>query len=261
VRGAATGFLLIFANLAWAQADSMDTYDRLYALRDSLQAWSHHPPPDTVTAPDSVRFANYFVDANFSSVSDTSFTLIFPDYMKMHWGGLLGTADASGVEWTVLEDHLPERAAARLAWLRTLPLPQDFRAMAPSSQPYTMLMVLHGRDIDRIPMLTDNATSVLAWMARGRQMMAASLSSRFYVDNSASVDATSFELFSLITTPGSQGHHVFRWQESPDSIILHLYPFIPTGNIATVIAIPDSSRAGYDPIPVGPGVKREEREE
>ncbi|MBS1262477.1 MAG: hypothetical protein MAG453_01828 [Calditrichaeota bacterium] len=307
---AAVFAVVLLAAVAGAQPDTLDTYERLFALRDSLRVWALHPPPDTVTVTEPVRFAEYFPGAELVPESDSSFAVVFPEYMDLRWGGLRGVygppaaddpAAGAAIRWAPGESGLSGATSARLAWLRTLPLPPPLRAPFDHA-PDSVRFVLHGREIDRVTMPAGHARAVLAWMARGRQLLAAVIADQVGTDSLggprneggpglqprvsdqprisqpsagktdslvhsqslASAPDSSLvyrELFALITMRGASGHHALRWREAragrSGDVTVHMWPFIPTGNIADLFAEPDTARAGFDPIPVGPGARRD----
>jgi len=224
-----------------AQPDTLDTYDRLFALRDSLRSWAHFPPTDIIASPDLDNFAEYFPDATIESLSDTSFIIQYPPYMEMNWGGLHGRWENTGLQWTPSETSISYYEASRLAWLRTLPLPASLRATNPNL-PDTVAWVLHGRDIDHISMAAYNTTATLAWMAREKLVLAGSL--KIFDEDTGSfqesTDVSNFEILLLITTPGSEIHHVIIWDENQGQVEINLRPFIPTSNVSELFAASDT---------------------
>lgn len=266
--------LLLGVCPALSQQHEPDTYDRLFALPDSLRVWAVSPPPDTVSVGEIDDWADYLpIDEIVHGESD-GITLPFNRYMEMNWGGLRGAfadsagleAASSGLQWKPTEDGLSnDDVADRLTWLRTLSLPSALRAPVPDDID-SVRFVLHGRDIDRITMPFSHAASVLAWMARGREVCAASLSNAN--TDSAAAHSHEMDLFVLIVPPAGAGHHALKWRETNPGlgepnmeqthlVRLHLYPFIPTASVSDLFADPDVIPDRPEAMRVGPGTKRD----
>ncbi len=251
--------LLLLVTVAGAQPDTADTYELLYAFRDSLRVWAQQPPHDNSAPPDSFVAAEWFPGADCVIGPDSVMGVKYPDTYGLHWRGLTGVFTAAGIDWTAAEAIPDTGNAGRdtvaaepgsselLAWLRTLPLPVAWRAPAPE-HPDSVTWVLHGRDTDRIALPLTNTIAVLGRLAQGGLMRAG--------DISATEDG-SMKLFALLTLPGSTRHHVLRWEEG-DTVELHLYPFIPSDTVTDLFATPLEERDGHAPLPVGPGAKEEE---
>jgi len=254
---------------ASAQFDTLDTHERLFALRDSLVTWVEHPPLDTLRFSGMSDLRDYFPGMAVRWGIDSSFAIEFPPYLEMRWGTLRGSLAGSSsgrdsIAWSTRHTGRKPALSDRLTWLRTSPLPKDVRAPAPGGID-TVRFVLHGRDVDSIAMSFSAAEAVLAWMTRGRQVLVAPLGDTDTLTGHPASE--SHELFMLIVPPGVQGHHALRWREifsdsgesDPEtrhSVTVYLYPFIPTGNVIELFAEPDTTARYYEPVPVREGVER-----
>jgi hypothetical protein len=260
---------IALAGLAGGAMARADIVDELNAMADSIDVWLDSQPAAWIAPADTLDLSGLFPGATLRRDAETDrLEVRLPRYLDLIDTGLdldlsAGVADtAIAASWrlplecrgdTLRLDGRPtpcggcadapalvETIGRRLTWLRTLGLPRNLAAPAPTNVDTSGSLELRMHPTRRWESAPAAVGEVLAHLARGRQIYAGLLS----------CDATESGLlvrtFALLTHPEMEGHHflVYNDRTRPDgetAVEVLLIPFIRTDNLDDLFARPPAA--------------------
>lgn len=225
--------------------DIPNTYDRLYALIDSLTAWSQSPPQSTdslesaAVKVDSMQIAEWFPGCNIKSSDEgDGIEIIYPEYLGLFTGKLyvapvmdsLESTDSS--QWsissqvtneTVTFDNLSFPVPPTVEWdsalvaavcrrivaFRTAGLPSVVRQKVNFDENSDIIVTVRGRDV------VDLNFSLDKWMNALGRISAGMLTYSNLLSVSGDDNCNVFmKYYILITYPEAPGLHFIEWEET-----------------------------------------------
>jgi len=277
-----TSFLLIgFKNL-WAvdletseSTEPKDIFDSISDLTDSLRVWSQDTTifqigsEDNIVNLDSLELTDLFPDCIVQIDNSSSFVKIaLPVYQNLLTTELIyrTTTDhalnwSAPVKWdgqNILVDNIPiplngsqppdsflmNHISKRIIKLRTLGLPSHLRLEDVYEDPIEINVTIRGPEVEDIPFTLSSWYNTLYKISAGMQVYSGLLK--------VTIDSinTDLKFYTLITNPGTEGHHFLEWRETysnsteqlePKDFSVMFSPYIRTDNLINLFAKPKNS--------------------
>jgi len=257
--------------------DSLDIFDRIDTMAESLQVWIVNPPPQWNADTDSINFTDLFPHARIEPViarneemkQSSVIRITLPRYMNLlttelelvtvHGDSLHDDSSFFKVPLTieynklVLDDYevlcseniiidstLLVILSDRLIELRTIGLPVFLRTKAVMSND-SIMVKLRGKVTRQYTFARGFWSRVLAYLARGMQVYAGLLGIK------ADSLYLSADYYILLTMPEANGHHFLTIEDNIQQVengweivrtIVKFIPYIRTDNLGELFAVP-----------------------
>ncbi|MBD3166357.1 hypothetical protein GF324_07155 [bacterium] len=258
-----------FLSTVVAQDPEPDTFDLIYALRDSLRTWEARPPVSVEGSSDTLEWTDLFPDAEIRDGAETGvFHVVLPPFMDVLPTTLIGReTEEGGVQWSslvhvtgdgivsgervlssVTDSLLAGHIERRLTRLRTLGLPKPLRPSTDTAAVDSIKVTLQGRDTERFRYANQSWKTVLRALAQGMTVYADVIKVEDVQppDTGAPLDLEiTYAL--LLTRDSARGHHFLRLTDTVHiegdririlSSNVRFIPYIRTDNLEDLFAVP-----------------------